>query len=212
MAISNGVGAGVILSVMGGGVFTNVLAAPNAWPTEVLAPLFVCAGQTFSIQLQTGCSCRHWGDALWSLWASRVATGFVGLSALTTSNFRCSICIGTRRRHGLKSRVESCQDRVLRAPRCAARRSLLHPAFVACSHLCVFPLQSHPRLNSTGMAGWANQDEDRADEGVMRSKIDAVRRGLMSLVGTASLSNVLGQASSLVRRCAHRSPSRCPPL
>ena len=63
MAISNGVGAGVILSVMGGGVFTNVLAAPNAWPTEVLAPLFVCAGQTFSIQLQTGCSCRHWGDA-----------------------------------------------------------------------------------------------------------------------------------------------------
>ena len=37
MAISNGVGAGVILSVMGGGVFTNVLAAPNAWPTEVLA-------------------------------------------------------------------------------------------------------------------------------------------------------------------------------
>ena len=27
-----------------GGVFTNVLAAPNAWPTEVLAPLFVCAG------------------------------------------------------------------------------------------------------------------------------------------------------------------------
>ena len=44
MAISNGVGAGVILSVMGGGVFTNVLAAPNAWPTEVLAPLFVCAG------------------------------------------------------------------------------------------------------------------------------------------------------------------------
>ena len=31
--------------VMGlGGVFTNVLAAPNAWPTEVLAPLFVCAG------------------------------------------------------------------------------------------------------------------------------------------------------------------------
>ena len=37
-------GAGVILSVMGGGVFTNVLAAPNAWPTEVLAPLFVCAG------------------------------------------------------------------------------------------------------------------------------------------------------------------------
>ena len=67
MAISNGVGAGVILSVMGGGVFTNVLAAPNAWPTEVLAPLFVCAGQTFSIQLQTGCSClplylwaHHW--------------------------------------------------------------------------------------------------------------------------------------------------------
>ena len=43
MAISNGVGAGVILSVMGGGVFTNVLAAPNA-STEVLAPLFVCAG------------------------------------------------------------------------------------------------------------------------------------------------------------------------
>ena len=38
------IGAGVILSVMGGGVFTNVLAAPNAWPTEVLAPLFVCAG------------------------------------------------------------------------------------------------------------------------------------------------------------------------
>ena len=35
------IGAGVILSVMGGGVFTNVLAAPNAWPTEVLAPLFV---------------------------------------------------------------------------------------------------------------------------------------------------------------------------
>ena len=29
----NGViGAGVILSVMGGGVFYNVLAAPNAWP------------------------------------------------------------------------------------------------------------------------------------------------------------------------------------
>ena len=25
------IGAGVILSVMGGGVFTNVLAAPNAW-------------------------------------------------------------------------------------------------------------------------------------------------------------------------------------
>ena len=40
------IGAGVILSVMGGGVFTNVLAAPNAWPTEVLAPLFVCAGIT----------------------------------------------------------------------------------------------------------------------------------------------------------------------
>ena len=38
------IGAGVILSVMGGGVFTNVLAAPNAWPYSVLAPLFVCAG------------------------------------------------------------------------------------------------------------------------------------------------------------------------
>ena len=68
------IGAGVILSVMGGGVFTNVLAAPNAWPTEVLAPLFVCAGQTFSIQLQTGCSCTaswacsrcssRWSDGL----------------------------------------------------------------------------------------------------------------------------------------------------
>ena len=31
----NGViGAGVILSVMGGGVFYNVLAAPNAWPAS----------------------------------------------------------------------------------------------------------------------------------------------------------------------------------
>ena len=51
------IGAGVILSVMGGGVFTNVLAAPNAWPVSTqprrtgetgvnafLAPLFVCAG------------------------------------------------------------------------------------------------------------------------------------------------------------------------
>ena len=34
--------AGALVSL--GGVFTNVLAAPNAWPTEVLAPLFVCAG------------------------------------------------------------------------------------------------------------------------------------------------------------------------
>ena len=68
------IGAGVILSVMGGGVFTNVLAAPNAWPTEVLAPLFVCAGQTFSIQLQTGCSCllvpsRWWLNRRVLLWA-----------------------------------------------------------------------------------------------------------------------------------------------
>ena len=56
----------------------------------------------------------------------------------------------------------------------------------------------------------ANQDEDRADEGVMRSKIDAVRRGQYEPCG--HLHSVLGQASSLVRRCAHRSPSRCPPL
>ena len=50
----NGViGAGVILSVMGGGVFYNVLAAPNAWPDRYAPhhpsaslgqPLFVCAG------------------------------------------------------------------------------------------------------------------------------------------------------------------------
>jgi len=36
----NGViGAGVILSVMGGGVFYNVLAAPPAWPTPSRPPL-----------------------------------------------------------------------------------------------------------------------------------------------------------------------------
>ena len=47
------IGAGVILSVMGGGVFYNVLAAPNAWPDRYAPhhpsaslgqPLFVCAG------------------------------------------------------------------------------------------------------------------------------------------------------------------------
>ena len=94
------IGAGVILSVMGGGVFTNVLAAPNAWPTEVLAPLFVCAGQTFSIQLQTGCSCLlvHWGR--WPrlyfglpvfLWLATVL-----LMPVSQPATRCSICIGTR--------------------------------------------------------------------------------------------------------------------
>ena len=36
------IGAGVILSVMGGGVFTNVLAAPNAWPSGLV--FTTCAG------------------------------------------------------------------------------------------------------------------------------------------------------------------------
>ena len=75
--------------------------------------------------------------------------------------------------------------------------------------LCVGSPIHHRATNDERQEEWANQDEDRADEGVMRSKIDAVRRGQYEPCG--HLHSVLGQASSLVRRCAHRSPSRCPP-
>ena len=63
----NGViGAGVILSVMGGGVFYNVLAAPNAWPRclhrrRSWQPLFVCAGTEWLVpKSPVGClrTCR----------------------------------------------------------------------------------------------------------------------------------------------------------